>query len=82
MQKLLSKGKRVSFADRAEVQTYDEARGPITVTYDSGADGNYLSESDRRKARLPILRKSTRRGAWQMAQCAMENTSRNSLFQH
>ena len=31
---------------------------PLTVTYDSGADGHYISESDRRKAGLPILHKS------------------------
>jgi hypothetical protein len=29
------------------------------VTYDSGSDGLYLSEKDRRKAGLPILRPST-----------------------
>ena len=31
------------------------------VTYDSGADGNYLSEKDRLKAGMPILRRSPRR---------------------
>ena len=31
------------------------------VTYDSGADGHYISETDQKKARLPILRKSTKR---------------------
>ena len=31
------------------------------VTYDSGADGHYISEADRAKARLPILRQSTKR---------------------
>ena len=31
------------------------------VTYDSGADGHYISETDRAKANLPILRKSTKR---------------------
>ncbi|KAL7525390.1 hypothetical protein ACHAXR_000989 [Thalassiosira sp. AJA248-18] len=31
------------------------------LTYDSGADGNYMSERDRKQAGLPILRKSTRR---------------------
>ena len=30
------------------------------VTYDSGADGHYISERDRATARLPILRQSTR----------------------
>ena len=31
------------------------------LTYDSGADGHYISESDRKQARLPILRPSTKR---------------------
>jgi len=31
------------------------------ITYDSGADGNYLSEMDRARAGLPILRPSTRK---------------------
>jgi len=31
------------------------------MTYDSGADGHYISKKDRRKAGLPIIRKSTRR---------------------
>eukprot|EP00804_Cyclotella_cryptica_P026368 CCRYP_007673-RA/>CCRYP_007673-RA protein AED:0.52 eAED:0.52 QI:0/0/0/0.5/1/1/2/0/639 len=30
------------------------------ITYDSGADGHYLNEDDRRRARLPILRPSTK----------------------
>ena len=31
------------------------------ITYDSGADSNYISEQDRIIAGLPILRKSTKR---------------------
>jgi len=31
------------------------------VTYDSGADGHYISEKDRHNAGLPILRPSTRK---------------------
>jgi hypothetical protein len=30
------------------------------ITYDSGANGNYISGKDRHKAGLPIIRKSTR----------------------
>ena len=33
----------------------------IMPTYDSGVDGNYLSEADRVKAGLPILQRSTKR---------------------
>ena len=37
-----------------------ETNLPITVTYDSGADGHYISETDRHQAGLPILRRSTK----------------------
>jgi len=48
--KQINKHKHVSFAIH-----------PVMVTYDSGADGHYLSEKDRRKAGLPILQPSTRK---------------------
>ena len=48
--KKINKHKHVSFATH-----------PVMVTYDSGADGHYISEKDRRKAGLPILRPSTRK---------------------
>ena len=31
------------------------------MTYDSGADGHYFSEKDRKQAGLPIIRRSTKR---------------------
>jgi hypothetical protein len=34
-----------------------------SITYDSGADGHYLNESDRKAARLPILRSSSKQVA-------------------
>ena len=48
--KKINKNKHVSFATH-----------PVMVTYDSGADGHYISEKDRRNAGLPILRPSTRK---------------------
>ena len=33
----------------------------VYLTYDSGADGNYMSENDRKVASLPILRPSAKR---------------------
>ena len=48
--KKINKNKHVSFSTH-----------PVMVTYDSGADGHYISEKDRRKAGLPILRTSTRK---------------------
>ena len=45
--KKINKNKHVSFATH-----------PVMVTYDSGADGHYISEKDRHNAGLPILRPS------------------------
>ena len=53
--------KRARFANRPAVQTYEDEDTAIMITYDSGSDGNYLSEADRNKLGLPILRQSTRR---------------------
>jgi len=47
--KKINKNKHVSFATH-----------PVLVTYESGANGHYISEKDRRNAGLPILRPSTR----------------------
>ena len=33
----------------------------VLLTYDSGADGNYISEADRKEAHMPILRASSKR---------------------
>ncbi len=48
--KKISKNKHVSIATH-----------PIMVTYDSGANGHYISEKARRNAGLPILHPSTRK---------------------
>jgi hypothetical protein len=48
--KKINKNKHVSFATH-----------PVMVTYDSGADGHYISEKDRHNAGLPILRPLTRK---------------------
>lgn len=59
--KLVAK-KHVSFAAKRQVREFvstDEVAAMIT--YDSGADGHYISEKDRQAAGLPILRRSTKR---------------------
>ena len=38
-----------------------EEANQVLVTYDSGADSNYINEADRKKAGMPILRASTKR---------------------
>ena len=53
--------KGVRFAKTVQVATFQNDDNPVMVTYNSGADGNYLSEKDRLKAGMPILRRSTQR---------------------
>ena len=52
---------RVRFAPKPQECLFAPDDNPVMLTYDSGANGNYLSESDRRRANLPILRRSTKR---------------------
>jgi hypothetical protein len=59
--KMSNKNKHVSFATHNIVHQYSSNEQPIMVTYDSGADGHYISEKDRRKAGLPILCTFTRK---------------------
>ncbi len=56
-----SNNKHVRFAKNKKVHLFDKAETPIMITYDSGADGHYISKKDRHKVGLPIIRKSTRR---------------------
>lgn len=38
-----------------------KAANEVHITYDSGADGHYISEKDQQTAQLPILRLSTKK---------------------
>ena len=42
---------------------FHNEEGPIMITYDSGADNHYVSEANRIKLKLPILRPSHKRVA-------------------
>jgi hypothetical protein len=53
--KKINKNKHVSFATHNKVHQYTNNEQPIMVTYDSGANGHYISEKDLHKAGLPIL---------------------------
>jgi hypothetical protein len=58
--KKISNNKHVRFAKNNEVHLFDNAETPIMITYNSGANGHYISKNDRCKAGLPIIWKSTR----------------------
>jgi hypothetical protein len=51
----------VSFASHNSVRLFNNHTEPIMITYDSGADDNYISKRDCVKAGLPILQQSTRK---------------------
>jgi hypothetical protein len=59
--KKISNNKHIRFAKHNKVHLFSNTETPIMVTYDSGADGHYISKKDRRKVGLPIIQKSTRR---------------------
>jgi hypothetical protein len=44
--KKINKNKHVSFATNNRVHQYNSNEQPIMVTYDSGADGHYISKKD------------------------------------
>ena len=52
--------KGVCFDSKIKVRSYHANDEPIMVTYDSGADGNYVSEDNRLKTGMPILQRSTK----------------------
>ena len=51
----------VHFKDNAKIKYYEPYDDMPLITYDSGADGHYITEQDRIDAQLPILRKSSKR---------------------
>ncbi|KAL7488941.1 hypothetical protein ACHAW6_014541, partial [Cyclotella cf. meneghiniana] len=80
--------KRVRFSNTRSVRIFHSGEKPTLITYDSGADGHYLSEKDRISAGLPILRNSTKRvgvanggssQAKHVTQLPFKNISSNAL---
>ena len=51
----------MQFKTKPSIATYKQHDNKTMVTYDSGADGNYLSEQDRNKLGIPILRISDKK---------------------
>eukprot|EP00804_Cyclotella_cryptica_P020584 CCRYP_003431-RA/>CCRYP_003431-RA protein AED:0.33 eAED:0.38 QI:0/0/0/1/1/1/3/0/626 len=58
---ILSTTRHVRFAAHPQIRHFDSKATTPLITFDSGADSHYLSETDRLAAGLPILRSSTRR---------------------
>jgi hypothetical protein len=56
----LSNDRHVRFASRTQIHHYNSHATTPLITFDSGADSHYLSETDRLVAGLPILRPSSR----------------------
>jgi hypothetical protein len=51
----------VTFVGQAMVAEYNTKNSTVMVTYDSGADGHYISEKDKMTVGLPILRISAKK---------------------
>ena len=47
--------KGVRFASKVQMATFQDNNDPVMVTYDSGADGNYVSKGDRLKTGMPMI---------------------------
>jgi hypothetical protein len=76
--KKINKNKHVRFATSNKVHKYTCNEQPIMITYNSGADGHYISKKDQRKAGLPILRPSTQKVGVANGGTSMQNMSANS----
>ncbi len=51
----------VTFAGQAMVPDYNNENSTLVVTYDLGVDGHYISEQDRIRVGLPILKISAKK---------------------
>ena len=58
--RLLTNTKQVTFGQASIIHATRRAH-TVHLTYDSGADGHYMSEKDRKVAGMPILRASTKK---------------------
>ena len=57
---MLTNNKQVTFGTSSTIQEAWRAH-TVHLAYDSGADGHYMSERDRKVAGMPILRALTKR---------------------
>ena len=63
LQKFTNNNQQVRFRHKPTVTWLHNEEEPIMITYDSGADNHYMSEADRIKLKLKILRPSHKRVA-------------------
>ena len=77
--KSINKTKQLWFKPQHTVRLIKD-NSAVMITYNSGADGHYISEKDREAARLPILRPSTKRVMIADGEKSKENTSPVYLF--
>ena len=61
--KFTKNNQQVRFRHKPTVTRFHNEEEPIMITYDSGANNHYMSESDRIKLKLSILRPSHQRVA-------------------
>ena len=61
LQQIKPHNQRVWFETGNTVTQFHTRDVAAMITFDSGADGHYISEADRKRAKLPILRPSTKR---------------------
>ena len=60
IQHLQYTNQHVQFKKNNKITTFYHDDTASMITYDSGADGHYISKRDRVNAKLPILRQSTK----------------------
>ena len=74
--RLLTSNKQVTFGATHTINEEHKAH-TVQLTYDSGADGHYMSEDDRKEACMPILRSSNKKvGVANGETCKATNVTR------
>ncbi len=61
VRKIKQERQHVTFAKQHRAQIFSENQEAIKITYNLGADGNYLSEASQQQAKLSIFRQFIKR---------------------
>ncbi len=70
---LLTNKKQVTFGNTIDI----EQANTVHLTYDSGADGHYVSKDNRKRHACPSYAHQTKKLEWQMGTHARQRMSRN-----